>query len=108
MSKSKKPLEPFRAAGVARVRRPGEEPPKPLPSDIAGEIEGETLKIQVRFDARGIDAVNAHAERLNRLSGVVVTTSDAVRSLVLRGARAFQDDETLGAPPFGKPTNEDK
>lgn len=87
-----KPKQP-RARGQAILIPPGEKRPEADLSAIP-DIEGETIRIAFRADRTTVDLVNEHLDRLAKLApGMVVTVSDAVRSLIHKGAEAYRDDD---------------
>ena len=80
----------LRGLKPARIRRPGEPNPEPPPTDLVPELRGKTDKLKFVADAAIVDAINDHADRLDRLSPYFATTaSDAIRSLIMEGARSF-------------------
>jgi hypothetical protein len=80
----------LRGLRPARIRRPGEPPPKPPPADIVPELRGKTDKLKFVADAAIVDAINDHHDRLVELSPwFPMTASDSIRSLIMEGARSY-------------------
>jgi hypothetical protein len=90
MSDDKPKLEPPKARGVAVLRRPGDPFPEPPTADVVPELHGETIKLNFMADAAIVDVVNEHIERLSRRTVLVTTASDAIRSLLVEGARSYR------------------
>ena len=91
---TRKPDYPRAPVRPARVRRVGEPLPEPPGPDLVPELTGPTVKLNAKIDAATVDLINEHAERLYRLCPDFPTTaSDAIRSLLHRGAREFRADD---------------
>jgi hypothetical protein len=89
---------PARRARPARILKAGEKIPPPDPALIP-DLTSETIRIGFRADSATVDAINTHLDRLDRLaSGWTVSVSDAVRSLIQRGAVAYLEDDERNQP----------
>jgi len=81
-------LSPRRAAAI---RRPGDPLGEPPPTDLIPELRGESVKLNFKADAAIVDAINDHVDRLRKLSPYFgISNSDAIRSLIMEGSRAYQ------------------
>ena len=99
MSDDDKPR--LRGLRPARMRRPGEELPEPPSTDLVPELRGKTDKLNFIADTAIVDAINDHADRLYRLAPYFATTaSDAIRSLIMEGARSY-------AAKFSEPSTDE-
>ena len=66
-------------------------PRKPVDLSEIPEMHGPTVKLQVRVDGATADLIQEHYERLTELAGgTVVTLSDTLRSLLLKGAQTYR------------------
>jgi len=57
------------------------------------ELIGPTELLNFRIDQRTSDLIQQHFERLQRRNGVVPSVSETARSLIHRGAAAFEADD---------------
>ena len=91
MPRKKKPLELPKPSGKVVIYKVGEKRP-PIDMTWIPQIEGETVALNLRCDRATVEAFEEHLRRLeDKAPGMVITLSDAVRSLIFRGAIAFRE-----------------
>jgi hypothetical protein len=85
-------LEPPKPRVATVVIRDGKRPPVDL--SLIPPVAGETIRLGFRADTVTCSDIQAHLDRItSRAPGVAIAMSDAVRSLIQRGAAAFEEDD---------------
>jgi hypothetical protein len=67
---------------------------QPVDTSLIPALIGETIRIGFRGDAVTVGDINSHLDRLERRApGLMISASDAIRSLIRRGEQGFCEDE---------------
>ncbi len=93
----KKKLELPKPKSRAVVVKPGER--LKVDMSMVPHTTGESLQLSFRADPVTLQDIEEHLRRIEaRAPGVAITLTDAVRSLVQRGAEAYREDERNESP----------
>jgi hypothetical protein len=76
----------------APVVMPGRREAAANEEDIP-QLTGPTAMLNLRIDQATADIIQEHFDRLWKKTGMVPSRSDAVRSLIFKGAEAFREDD---------------
>ena len=82
----------LRPLNPAPLRIPGEPLPEPPSEDIVPGLKGSAVNVNFKSDAAIVGVINGHVDDLrNRFPYFGITNSDAIRSLIVEGARSYRE-----------------